>query len=362
MLKKICISSISVCALFAEPNFDSLYLSDFHYQQNKQFKNLAQSKQISDSVYDAISRLTSQNKSGVIPLKNANFVAVYPASKSDVLRVASELSRLGYRHYILGKDEFGKVVLILPFAQIEKTRAVTRELIDRGFNARAFINNQRKFTYERYFNNCSACQNTAKQSAKKPVAKKKTTKKSQTKSTQQVAKIEALPPECDIVEKMRDKTFFNPKTNVFVIDGVEYAELPKEFIHCDATFTDVALSNGVDVKFTTDDNKTINGVLELPKEGILDDEFFWKPEETIVKEIRKQEVKKVVCDFKLPYGIRTAVDENNQITKLPQTYINKDVELFYEILENYVKLSNSGFATIYISKNNFDNNCKKVEQ
>ena len=355
-------------ALFAE---QSLYLSDFHYLQNVEQKKILQNSETSNNVYKALTKLTSQKTSGIVPLKNSNFVAVYTASKQETLRIASELIGLGYSNFIFAKDEFGRYCLILPYRDIEYTRAVSRKLLSKGYNAQAFINNQRIFTYEPYYNNCTSCQNLA-QKQQKPQAKTTHKKKVQNKTTKKIAKVtkieEALPAECSIVEKMRDKTFFNPKTNVFVIDGVEYDELPKEFIACDATFVDATLSNSVDVKFTTEDNKTISGVLELPKEGILDDDFFWRPDGTYIANAetsalkKKEEVKKVVCDFSLPYGIRTSLDVNGAIIKLPQTYVGNSIELLYYIDGDVVKLSNSTFASITIPKSKFDKHCKKVEQ
>ena len=354
-------------ALFAE---QSLYLSDFHYLQNAEQKKILRNSETSNNVYKALTKLTSQKTSGIVPLKNSNFVAVYTASKQETLRIASELIGLGYNNFIFAKDEFERYCLILPYRDIEYTRAVSRKLLSKGYNAQAFINNQRIFTYEPYYNNCASCQKLAEKPQAKTTPKTKMQSKMAKKTTKATNMQEALPAECSIVEKMRDKTFFNPKTNVFVIDGVEYNELPKEFIHCDATFIDVNLTNRIDVEFTTDDNKTISGVLELPKDGILDDEFFWRPDDACGANTevvgsglkRKAEVKKVVCDFTLPNGIRTSLDADGKIIKLPQTYVGNSVELLYFIDDNVVKLSNSTFASITIPKSKFDKHCKKVEQ
>ena len=353
-----------ICVLFSLTNvfaYESLYLSDFHYIQSKQEKQLLQNREISNQVYKAVDRLTSQNKSGLIPLKNQNFVAVY-VTKQNVLRIASELNGLGHTHYILAKDEFGKNILILIYSQIEKTRAVARELIDYGFEAKAFINNQRLFYYDKYYakcsNECGVDLKKATNSKKTTTTKKVVAKKSGKKNISQVT--EDLG--CDIVAKMRDKTFFNPKTNVFVINGIEYSELPKEFIDCNVTFVDAKLSKDVVVDFQTDENKTITGELDLPKEGILDDDFFFRPTDSVVKKEQKAEVKKVICDFSLPNGVRTALDASGQIIKLPQTYVGNQVELFYEVLNGAVKLSNSGYATILITTDNFQNHCRKVAQ
>ena len=64
------------------------------------------------------------------------------------------------------------------------------------------------------------------------------------------------------------------------------------------------------------------------------------------------------CNFVLPNGIRTALDENNKVIHIPQAYKNQVVKLYYEKYEDFTYVSNSGFAKIKISKANFNNNCK----
>ena len=348
-------------ALFAH---QSLYISDFHYLQDRDNKENLQVKEISDRVYLAAEKLATQNKSGIVPVKGDNLVAIY-ADKKDMLKIASELTKLKDNNYILAKDEFGNNALLIPNLQIETARAKARELIDLGFDAKAIINNQRVFYYDNYFANCNAAHPKKSTNAtyqteffqeQGVVARKKRAKKR--------ARISNDPLECDIVAKMKDKTFYNPQTGVFVINGVEYNELPKEFVDCNVSFIDANLHGSKFVNFTTDENKTITGELEFPKGGILDDNFFYTPEANVTK-AKKLEVKRVVCNFDINNGIKVRLNEDPQIKRefdhLPSSYVG-EVELFYEDRGSFVEVSNSGYAKIRITKEQFKNHCKKVKQ
>lgn len=333
----------------------SLYLSDFHYTQDKKEKKNLHDKEVLDRVYVVVDRLAKQRKSGLINANGLNLVIIY-IQKQDTISTANELAKMSLNNYILAQDEFGHNVLLMPFSQIEKTRAVARELIELGYDAKAIINNKRNFYYNGYFkaydNDCINAITTNE------VNVKKTTRKKIIKKTE--------PLGCDIIAKMKNKTFFNPKTNMFVIDGVEYRELPKEFVDCDVSFIDASMTPQKIVNFTTDDNKTIQGELILPKEGIIDDDFFYKPQIANTVQTKPIEVKKVICKFsnsKEDKGIRTALDENMKNMKLPPSYDNQgEIELFYDYKDNFVKVSNSGYAAIFITVDNFKNYCKKVAQ
>lgn len=356
MIRKILFLSL-LCAL--SMGQEALYLSDFHYAEDEKNKKILQDNEIADRVYMALDKLTSQNKSGLISLKNANFVAIY-TTKQDALKNASELMKYGYNDFILAKDDLGNNLLLLNYQNGDDARFVARKLLDNGLDAKAILNNQRLFYYDTYFVKNAQISHDKIQTVmvQEPVNTYSQPKTYTKKPVKSKAKNNSL--NCNIIAKMRNKTFFNPQTNIFVINGVEYKELPKEFIDCGISFTDVKLTNSKVVSFTTDENKTISGKLIMPND-VMDDNFFYKPQSAeVVKQ--KMEIKKVICDFTLPNGIRTALDENMQTIKLPQTYSGNEIELFYDVLKNSVKLSNSGYANILITKDNFKNHCKKVAQ
>ncbi len=188
--------------------------------------------------------------------------------------------------------------------------------------------------------------------------KKKTTRKSPIVRTPDYSK---APSKCDIIRDMQNKTYYNPSKNVFYIGDTKYEILPQDFKNCDVAFIGVnAESNNINFELT--DNSVINGKLQA-KNGELDDDFFYTPKTKQVTTLAKNETPQamVECNFVLPNGIRTALNENNEIIHIPQAYKNQVVKLYYEKYSDFAYVSNSGFAKIKISKENFDNNCKVVK-
>lgn len=163
---------------------------------------------------------------------------------------------------------------------------------------------------------------------------------------------------CDILRAMSNKTFYNPSKHTFFIDQTEYKEIPQEFKDCGIFFESLEREN-INLSFGLDTNETISGVIQIPDDE-LDENFFYEVNLSQKSLNLMQEVKKNLaeCNFIQPYGIRTALDDYENIIHLPSSYINQTPKLYFENTQNGVFVSNNGFGKIKISTENFAKNCK----
>ena len=193
----------------------------------------------------------------------------------------------------------------------------------------------------------------------KDIVKSKPQNTAKPKTAKKAKPIHQEPAKCDVIKRMKDKTYYSPSKNIFYIGDTKYEILPKDFKDCGVTFVGVS-SSLRDINFELDDQSVISGKLQANSDD-LDENFFYSPKEkqTQVTISKKEDTQTLAeCNFVLPSGIRTALDENNKVIHIPQAYKNQVVKLYYEKYEDFTYVSNSGFAKIKISKANFNNNCK----
>lgn len=375
MIKKSLWLSLCLSAtyLFA----GGLYTSDFFYSENARLLRNMHDKELSTELSNALKHLQIQRANGEYPAKHGNFVII-KTSRDKVIYDAFQLERLGFKKYVLVRDEQGNLYLLTRYADEQTARKSYATLKARGFNVELLLDNQKRFWYYRYTSSASKNKEVAGAGiAVRTPIKAKNTVRPRAKKQGLAALYDINSTEkakCDIVRQMQNKTFYNPHTKVFTINGEEYEELPQEYKICGIAFVKVddnITAKHQNVDFDMDDNRTITGSLDIPDDEI-DALFFYRPDSNVTTEgarekfittqVKKPKEVSAICDFTLPNGIRTGVDSNGDVKRLPATYKNQKPTLFYEERGDIVKLANSGFAEIFITADNFNKNCKKVGQ